>query len=108
MQIHFQQLRENWLGNNSTRAGTKAGNESAPPIELVLSWIAAAWSAVLVELIVNSFLACGITANVDASNIVSAMTCFKDGGQLVEHKQSFLAALHCTTDNDDDAIVDTN
>ncbi len=105
MQAHFQQLRDAWLNDNSTRARTKAGHESLPPVELVLSWIAAAWSSVPAELIVNSFYSCGIITNGDASSAVSAMACFKPDGQLAEHKQTFLATLNTTTDYDD-AIVD--
>lgn len=105
MQMRFQQLRDIWLNNNVTRARTKAGYESTPPVELVLSWIAAAWSEVPVELIVNSFYSCGITANDDSSSLVSAMACFKNDGQLVEHKEAFVAAFDATT-FDDDSIVD--
>ncbi len=93
--------------DNATRARTKAGRESAPPVEIVLGWIAAAWAAVPTELIIDSFRACGITANTDLTDIVSSMTCFKDGGQLAAHKAPFLAALNATSDSDNDEIENT-
>ena len=56
------------------------------------------------ELIINSFRACGITANTDLTDIASSMTCFKDDGQLAAHKDSFLAALHATSNSESDEI----
>ena len=90
MQAHFRNHRDTWLAQNAHRARTAAGNETAPPIELVLQWIASAWAAVPVEQIVESFRACGLLANAN----VSLMTCFKDGGQLHNHIDTFTASLN--------------
>ena len=93
---------------NAHRARTLAGNETAPPVELVLQWIASAWAAVPAEQIVDSFRASGLTAN---ANVVSLMTCFRSGGQLHGHVDAFTAALNggeqeIDSDNEDDMIVD--
>ena len=98
----FRALRDSWLHENATRPRTKAGHESTPSIEIVLSWIAAAWASVPVEIIVNSFVSCGITGNTDSSGITS-MTCFKDEGQLADHRQAFLAAFNAKSDNEIEA-----
>lgn len=82
-----------WLAENTQRARTAAGHEAAPSVELVLRWIALAWAAVPAEQIVESFRACGLTANIDNSNVVNSMTCFKDGGQLHDYVDAFKAAL---------------
>ncbi len=108
VQSRFRDYRDTWLSQNAHRARTAAGNETAPPIELVLQWIASAWAAVPVEQIVDSFRAAGLTANV---NVVSSMTCFKSGGQLHDHIDAFTAALNegeqeIDGDVDDDMIVD--
>ena len=77
------------------RARTAAGRETAPPVELVLQWIAMSWAAVPAAQIVESFRACGLSAKTDSSmNAVNSMTCFKDGGQLHDYVDAFKAALN--------------
>jgi hypothetical protein len=92
-QCHFRELRDTWLAQNTQRARTAGGRETAPPVEQVLKWIALSWAAVPAEQIIESFRACGLTANVDNSNVVDGMTCFKHGGQLHSYVDAFKAAL---------------
>ena len=61
------------------RARTAAGRETAPPVELVLRWI-----AVPAEL----------TTNIDNPNVANSMTCFRDGGQLHDYVDAFNASLN--------------
>lgn len=104
MQARFRDYRDTWLVNNAHRARTAAGNETAPPVELILQWVASAWAAVPVEQIVDSFRACGLMAS---ANVVNSMTCFKAGGQLHNHIDSFTASLNGgdqEIDSEDDMI----
>jgi hypothetical protein len=84
------------LAQNTQRARTAAGRESTPPVELVLQWIALAWAAVPAQQIVDSFRACGLTTNIDNSDVANSMTCFSDGGQLHDYVDAFKAALNGT------------
>ena len=47
----------------------------------------------------NSASTEGITGNTGSSGITS-MTCFKDEGQLADHRQAFLAAFNAKSDNE--------
>jgi hypothetical protein len=95
-QSRFREFRDTWLAQNTNRARTAAGRETAPSVELVLRWIALAWAAVPAEQIVESFRVCGLTTNINNSNVANSMTCFSDGGQLHDYVDVFNAALNKT------------
>uniref|UniRef100_A0A914HAP0 HTH CENPB-type domain-containing protein n=1 Tax=Globodera rostochiensis TaxID=31243 RepID=A0A914HAP0_GLORO len=47
---------------------TPAGNLRAPPMETYLEWISTAWDSISKELIAESFLACGMTKEIDGQH----------------------------------------
>ena len=103
-------MREQWVTWFSTHnLHTKHGNLKQPTRQDVINWVSKAWESVKMETIVESFLLCGITPQVDGSEnhkmfshvphvIVEQMeeTGMEDGDDDVSDKES---------DSDDDGMV---
>ena len=48
---------------------TASSSQKKPSEELIISWIAAAWNDIPAEMVESSFLKCGITNNLDESDL---------------------------------------
>ena len=62
----YRELYNQWMSSGN-KSYTAAGNMRAPDKSLCLDWVKQAWSSVTTEVIVNSFLVCGISSNTDGS-----------------------------------------
>jgi hypothetical protein len=71
---------DDWMmhGDKSFTAG---GNPRAPPMTIYLNWILTAWNAISNEIIMKSFVACGIPSALDGSED-AGIHCFKANGSV--------------------------
>ena len=61
-------MRESWMAwMKLDRATTKMGNLKQPTQEDVINWVSKAWTSIKVEIIMKSFLSCGISNALDGS-----------------------------------------
>uniref|UniRef100_A0A914HZY1 DDE-1 domain-containing protein n=1 Tax=Globodera rostochiensis TaxID=31243 RepID=A0A914HZY1_GLORO len=58
---------------------TSGGNLRAPPMEIYLEWIVSAWETLSKDIIVKSFLCCGISKEDDGKNDALIHVFKKDG-----------------------------
>jgi hypothetical protein len=60
----YREMYEEWLQNaNDIENLTPSGNPRAPSKRLIVEWVKKAWKHISVDIIVRSFLICGITSN---------------------------------------------
>uniref|UniRef100_A0A914HX95 HTH CENPB-type domain-containing protein n=1 Tax=Globodera rostochiensis TaxID=31243 RepID=A0A914HX95_GLORO len=74
----IRKFHSDWMlhGDKPTTSG---GNLKAPPMEIYLEWIVSAWEALSKDVIVKSFLCCGITKEDDGKNDALIHVFKKDG-----------------------------
>ena len=56
-----------WMGDEDNRPTTAAGNMRPPSRQDLINWVSVAWEDIDPNIIINSFLLCGIANNVDGS-----------------------------------------
>uniref|UniRef100_A0A915MZS3 HTH CENPB-type domain-containing protein n=1 Tax=Meloidogyne javanica TaxID=6303 RepID=A0A915MZS3_MELJA len=72
-----------WMTNGDRREFTASGNPKPPSLDVVLDWVYRSWSELSKEVIVNSFLACGLSNPLDGSTD-DKIACFKPDGPIGE------------------------
>ena len=86
---HLRSMYDTWLADETQHEFTRGGNLKAPSRSLLCEWVKAAWDAVPVDVVTNSFASCAITISTDGSED-EKIHCFKSG-QPCEEGRSVLA-----------------
>ena len=94
---HLRTHYDFWLADSTSHEFTRGGNLKASSRSLLCEWVKVAWAAVPDSMVVNSFLSCAITTQLDGSDD-NQIHCFKpgqpcEGGRdvLAEKMQHFMA-----------------
>ena len=48
----------------------------------------------------SSFKSCGLTVNIDVSDVLTQMHCFGENGQLKAHTETYMRAVRRESDSD--------
>uniref|UniRef100_A0A915NQE5 Uncharacterized protein n=1 Tax=Meloidogyne floridensis TaxID=298350 RepID=A0A915NQE5_9BILA len=91
---------EIWMVNGDRHEFTASGNPRAPSLDIVLDWVYRAWSELSKDLIVNSFVACGLSNPLDGS-ADSSIACFKSDGPIGESGLVVLREMRATSKGGD-------
>uniref|UniRef100_A0A915M0N2 Uncharacterized protein n=1 Tax=Meloidogyne javanica TaxID=6303 RepID=A0A915M0N2_MELJA len=86
--------------NGDRHEFTASGNPRAPSLDIVLDWVYRAWSELSKDLIVNSFVACGLSNPLDGS-ADSSIACFKSDGPIGERGLVVLREMRATSKGGD-------
>jgi hypothetical protein len=90
---HYWNLYEQWLAEGDEQhTFTKGGNLRAPSRVLIAQWVKSAWDSVSKEVIIKSFIVCGISNNIDGSQD-SLINVIKPGAILGEESDEILKEL---------------
>uniref|UniRef100_A0A914H9Q3 DDE-1 domain-containing protein n=1 Tax=Globodera rostochiensis TaxID=31243 RepID=A0A914H9Q3_GLORO len=107
----IRELHSDWMlhGDKPTTSG---GNLRAPPMEIYLEWIVSAWEALSKDVIVKSFLCCGITKEDDEKNDALIHVFKKNGAipnglallQQRRHEENMIKLVEEIDLNEDDNL----
>uniref|UniRef100_A0A915LSX9 DDE-1 domain-containing protein n=1 Tax=Meloidogyne javanica TaxID=6303 RepID=A0A915LSX9_MELJA len=93
---HFYEI---WMVNDDRREFTSSGNPRPPTLDIVLDWVYRSWQDLSKDVIVNSFLACGLSNPVDGS-ADDKIACFKPNGSIGERGLIVLREIRARSDTD--------
>ena len=100
--VNMRQRWNQWMVNAEKQI-TKAGNIWRPGLKTVCQWVIDAWNNIPTDMVVKSFLKCGISNSMDGTeddelyNDFVSLRDWEGGSSVVEHSVMTVTTKICTT-----------
>ena len=85
--VHMRQKWNEWMVNGEKQL-TKAGKLKRPKLATVRQWIVDSWNQIPSDMVIRSFLKCGISNSIDGSEDDELFSEFISGRDDVEQEEN--------------------